>query len=393
MRGEPLAAGERQEDEGGDRHPTERNDERGELGRGEAHEEERAAERGAAVRRAKPGRAGSPPTSNEEGEGVTVERRLANRPAGSGRLAYDAAIAAKERTMERIGVVGLGTMGGAMAANLARAGFPVGGLEPHRRAHAASWRSWASTLAASPAALAADVDIVLVCVSDTPDVEAVLFGADGVADGAAARNARHRLLHDRPSRQPRLRGPPGGAGDRLRGRARHRRQRGGAERDAGDPGRRRAGRRRAGPPRPRGDRPDDHPLRPGRRGPGGQGRQPGDPRRHLPRRGGGPRAGVEGGPRPRSRSWRPSRPAPPRAGSSRTGAGACSPTTTRSASGWRSTSRTWGSPSRWPARREPRSPWPPWPPSSRPASWRGGHADDDMSALARTIRSLSGLDA
>ena len=29
-------------------------------------------------------------------------------------------------------------------------------------------------------------DVVVVCVSDTPDVEAVLFGADGVADGLAS---------------------------------------------------------------------------------------------------------------------------------------------------------------------------------------------------------------
>jgi 3-hydroxyisobutyrate dehydrogenase len=87
--------------------------------------------------------------------------------------------------MERIGVVGLGTMGGAMAANLVRAGFPL-----------AAWNRTAGrtreldelgvTIAASPAALAADVDVVLVCVSDTPDVEAVLFAADGVAAGASA---------------------------------------------------------------------------------------------------------------------------------------------------------------------------------------------------------------
>jgi 3-hydroxyisobutyrate dehydrogenase len=87
--------------------------------------------------------------------------------------------------MERIGVVGLGTMGGAMAANLVRAGFPL-----------AAWNRTAGrtreldelgvTIAASPAALAADVDVVLVCVSDTPDVETVLFSADGVAAGAAA---------------------------------------------------------------------------------------------------------------------------------------------------------------------------------------------------------------
>jgi 3-hydroxyisobutyrate dehydrogenase len=86
--------------------------------------------------------------------------------------------------MERIGVVGLGTMGGAMAANLARAGFRVAAWNrtPGRTDRLAEL---GVTLAASPAALAADVDIVLVCVSDTPDVEAVLFGADGVAEGAA----------------------------------------------------------------------------------------------------------------------------------------------------------------------------------------------------------------
>jgi 3-hydroxyisobutyrate dehydrogenase len=86
--------------------------------------------------------------------------------------------------MERIGVVGLGTMGGAMAANLVRAGFPVTAWN-RTAARAAELDAPGVTVAASPAVLAAGVDIVLVCVSDTPDVEAVLFGADGVASGAA----------------------------------------------------------------------------------------------------------------------------------------------------------------------------------------------------------------
>jgi 3-hydroxyisobutyrate dehydrogenase len=86
--------------------------------------------------------------------------------------------------MERIGVVGLGTMGGAMAANLARAGFPVAGWN-RTAGRAPELDELGVPSAASPAALAADVDVVLVCVSDTPDVEAVLFAADGVAEGAA----------------------------------------------------------------------------------------------------------------------------------------------------------------------------------------------------------------
>ena len=39
-------------------------------------------------------------------------------------------------------------------------------------------------------------DVVVCCVSDTPDVEAVLFGDDGVAQRARARRPRHRLLDD-----------------------------------------------------------------------------------------------------------------------------------------------------------------------------------------------------
>jgi 3-hydroxyisobutyrate dehydrogenase len=41
------------------------------------------------------------------------------------------------------------------------------------------------TSAGTPAAALAGIDIAVVCVSDTPDVESVLFGPDGVVDGAA----------------------------------------------------------------------------------------------------------------------------------------------------------------------------------------------------------------
>jgi 3-hydroxyisobutyrate dehydrogenase len=96
-------------------------------------------------------------------------------------------LAAKEdrMSMERIGVVGLGTMGGAMAANLARAGFAVTAWN-RTAGRARELEDLGVVIAASPAALAAGVDVILVCVSDTPDVAAVLFGVDGVASGAAA---------------------------------------------------------------------------------------------------------------------------------------------------------------------------------------------------------------
>ncbi len=84
--------------------------------------------------------------------------------------------------MERVGFAGLGTMGASMAANLARAGAPLA-VWNRTPGKAAALLELGAQEAASPAALAAASDVVLICVSDTPDVEAVLFGPDGVSQG------------------------------------------------------------------------------------------------------------------------------------------------------------------------------------------------------------------
>ncbi|MCB0074894.1 MAG: NAD(P)-dependent oxidoreductase, partial [Caldilineaceae bacterium] len=83
---------------------------------------------------------------------------------------------------ERIGFIGLGIMGRGMAANLLKAGFPV-----------RVWNRTASRMdplveagaeaGSSPADVAAHSDIIITCVSDTPDVEAVVLGEDGVIHG------------------------------------------------------------------------------------------------------------------------------------------------------------------------------------------------------------------
>jgi 3-hydroxyisobutyrate dehydrogenase len=85
--------------------------------------------------------------------------------------------------MERIGFVGLGTMGAAMAGHLARSGHPltVWNRTPGR---AAALIAEGATEVPTPAAVAAVSDVIIVCVSDTPDVESVLFGPGGVAEGA-----------------------------------------------------------------------------------------------------------------------------------------------------------------------------------------------------------------
>ncbi len=86
---------------------------------------------------------------------------------------------------ERIGFIGLGIMGRGMAANILRAGFPltVWNRTPGR---ADELVAAGAQLAASPAEVAARSDIVISCVSDTPDVEAVLFGPQGAIEGARA---------------------------------------------------------------------------------------------------------------------------------------------------------------------------------------------------------------
>jgi len=85
----------------------------------------------------------------------------------------------------RIAFIGLGTMGAAMAANLARAGFHVTAWN-RTPGRAPELEQFGVEMASNPAAASADAEIVVMCVSNTPDVEAVLFGQDGVVGGARA---------------------------------------------------------------------------------------------------------------------------------------------------------------------------------------------------------------
>ena len=82
----------------------------------------------------------------------------------------------------RVGFVGLGTMGGAMAANVARAGFEVSAWN-RTPGRATELGELGVVILASPAEVAAASEVVVTIVSDTPDVEAVLFGDEGVAAG------------------------------------------------------------------------------------------------------------------------------------------------------------------------------------------------------------------
>jgi 3-hydroxyisobutyrate dehydrogenase-like beta-hydroxyacid dehydrogenase len=86
---------------------------------------------------------------------------------------------------ERVGFIGLGIMGSGMARNLLKTGFDL--TVWNRTASKAEGlvREGASQ-AGSPADLAGQCDVIIVCVSDTPDVEAVLLGSQGVIEGVRA---------------------------------------------------------------------------------------------------------------------------------------------------------------------------------------------------------------
>ena len=83
----------------------------------------------------------------------------------------------------RIGVIGLGIMGSPMARNLLRAGHAVT-VYGRTQARVDPLVAAGATAAASPAALAREVDAVITMLPDTPDVEAVVAGAEGILAGA-----------------------------------------------------------------------------------------------------------------------------------------------------------------------------------------------------------------
>lgn len=74
----------------------------------------------------------------------------------------------------KIAVIGLGTMGAPMAANLIKAGCEVV-VHNRTRGREEPLAALGARRAASPAEAAREVDIVLSMVSDTPDVESVLL--------------------------------------------------------------------------------------------------------------------------------------------------------------------------------------------------------------------------
>ncbi len=85
--------------------------------------------------------------------------------------------------MAKVGYIGLGIMGGSIAKNLIKAGHE---LVVHNRSQWAvdELVALGATRASTPKEVARQVEFVFTNLPDTPDVEAVVLGRDGIIDGA-----------------------------------------------------------------------------------------------------------------------------------------------------------------------------------------------------------------
>jgi 2-hydroxy-3-oxopropionate reductase len=89
----------------------------------------------------------------------------------------------------RLGFIGLGIMGKPMAGHLLKAGYP---LTVHNRSRGAvdELAAQGAQAATTPRGVAVNSDIVITMLPDSPDVEAVVTGLDGILAGA-----RPGLIH------------------------------------------------------------------------------------------------------------------------------------------------------------------------------------------------------
>jgi 3-hydroxyisobutyrate dehydrogenase len=90
----------------------------------------------------------------------------------------------KESTM-RVGFIGLGNMGEPLAGFVRRAGFPLV-VHDLRKETAAALLESGAAWAESPREVAAQSDVICVCVPGPPEMQAVTLGAGGILEGVSA---------------------------------------------------------------------------------------------------------------------------------------------------------------------------------------------------------------
>lgn len=84
----------------------------------------------------------------------------------------------------RVGFIGLGLMGGGMARNIAKAGFPLTAYNRTRAKAQELAEEIGCAVADTPRAVAEASDVVITMVSDVPDVEQVYLQKNGILEAA-----------------------------------------------------------------------------------------------------------------------------------------------------------------------------------------------------------------
>ncbi len=84
---------------------------------------------------------------------------------------------------QTVGFIGLGIMGRPMAKNLLKAGYPLV-VHSRSRGPCTSWWAPAPRPASSSREVAAQVDVLITMLPNSPDVELVALGKDGIIEGA-----------------------------------------------------------------------------------------------------------------------------------------------------------------------------------------------------------------
>lgn len=82
--------------------------------------------------------------------------------------------------MQRIGFIGIGMMGHGMARNLLAKGHPLAFLVHRNRSNIEDLIAGGAQELKTPAQVIAASDVVILCVTGTPQVEANVYGADGL---------------------------------------------------------------------------------------------------------------------------------------------------------------------------------------------------------------------
>jgi 3-hydroxyisobutyrate dehydrogenase-like beta-hydroxyacid dehydrogenase len=91
--------------------------------------------------------------------------------------------------MKKIGMIGIGMMGHGIATNIVKHGYTLAVLAHAGNQPLDALKAAGVTTYDKPCDLAAAVDIVIICVTGSPQVEAVLTGDDGVLQGLHGRKA------------------------------------------------------------------------------------------------------------------------------------------------------------------------------------------------------------